>query len=87
MSRQKVYISTDSGDVILDLDEDLKLFKVLDQFYNKHKVSKSWIESGKYPVNFIKEIGYNEYNMFEKYVSDYRNSSKFSLLIKFLNKK
>jgi hypothetical protein len=87
LSRLNVFVSTDSGEVEFDLEEDAETFSVISDFYNKYTVSKGWIETGEYPTQTYITIGYDVIKDFENKISSYRGTRKFILMIAFLNKK
>lgn len=86
MCQESVHISTDSGCVVLNLKQDKTLFQKMSEFYNKYKMSKSWIKNGNYPVPVIQQIGYKEFCEYESCFKESRGSPKFELLLNFVNK-
>jgi hypothetical protein len=86
LSKEAVHISTDTAIVTVDTIKDSPLFQTMSDFYNSHKVSKAWIETGKYPVSFYISVGKIVIDEFEDKVKEYRGSLKFSLFVKLLNK-
>ena len=81
----KVYVSTDTGEVILNMRQDLPIFNYLCDFYRNNKISKSWIV-GEFPAGAIKQIGIPKYLEFLQKVKKIKGTQKFELLVKFLNK-
>lgn len=85
-SRREVYISTDTGEVCLNLDRDMKLFDYLLKFYSENKVSKEWMKM-EIPTGAIKKIGLEKYLEFQDRIKNEKGTAKFNLLIDFINKK
>lgn len=84
--RRHIFISTDTGEVELNLDKDLKLFDYLSELYNKHKLSKAELSADWNIANVVK-IGSDKYFEFLKRTEKYRGTPKYELLINFLNKR
>jgi hypothetical protein len=80
-----VYISLDSGDVILDLKKDKKIFGSLKKLYS-FNISKEWIKTGEYPAKALVIMGLQEFMKLENELKKHRGTKKFNLLVDFLNK-
>ncbi|MDR0608198.1 MAG: hypothetical protein LBG52_07885 [Candidatus Peribacteria bacterium] len=54
--KSEVWITLDGSYLQLNLEEDLKLLEVLQDFYQQNKISKEWILTGNFPICAIKKI-------------------------------
>lgn len=86
LSPERVFISTDTGEVILNLKKDLKLFDYLNKLYNEFKVTKAELISGEWTFYSIKKVGMVEYQNFLRITKATRGTEKYNLLISFLCK-
>jgi len=84
-SPEHVYISTDNGEVDLNIEKDKKIFDAMKKLYS-FKISKEWIKTGNYPSGAIAVIGLQQFMKLEKELKKHRGTEKFNLLVDFLNK-
>jgi hypothetical protein len=84
--KNEVWITLDGNHLQLNLDTDLKLLDILQDFYQQHKVSKEWILTWDFPVWAIKKIWLEKRKEFEDNVRPYRKTDKLIYLVKFINK-
>lgn len=85
-STAQVFVSTDDGEVVFNIEEDKKLFFYLLELYNNYKLSKSWLEAGEWPTNVIPQVGLEKYLEYREKVKKHVGTAKYKLIINFLNK-
>lgn len=85
INKNKVYISLDNGNVILNLNKDLKLLNYLQKFYLKYNIQKKWLLNI-FPIEIIKKIGFKQYLFFLKKTKYIKQTKKYKFFIKILNK-
>lgn len=81
-----VYVSTDDGEVVFNIEQDKELFFYLSELYNSYKLSKSWLEAGEWPTNVIPQVGLEKYLEYREKVKKHVGTAKLHLIINFLNK-
>lgn len=84
--KNNVVLVTDNWYVVFDLDVDLPILNVINEFYSNNKVSKSRILEWSYPIGAIKKIWLEEYNRIEEIVKPLRWSDKLKYMVAFCNK-
>lgn len=84
LSNKEVYISTDTEDVVLNLDKALPVLDYLQRFYRENKVSKDWIIN-EFPTNAIKKIGFEKYIQLQKKIKKIKGTPTLDLFVKFIN--
>jgi len=83
--RTRVAVECDNERIYLNLDTDVPLMDFLENIYNNHKMSKSWLITGDIPAVIIKDMGIKLYTEYRGRTDPIRGQPKLRILVAFIN--